>query len=109
MREEADGYTFEPNPDIDTEVLHLPLVGASAEKVAEHIAQVAREDAPHDSGEYAAGIVVQMTKTGARVWASDFKSAWLEFGVPSRGVPARFILRRAVEAAGYTFRKKGGA
>lgn len=103
-----DEPQFEPAPDLDEKVIELPLVGAKAVDVANHIAEVARDTAPEESGEYAEGIVVQKTKTGARVWASDFKSAWLEFGVPSRGVPARFILRRAVEAAGYTFRKRGG-
>lgn len=104
----ADEIRFEPAPDLDEKVVQLPLVGAKAVDVAVHIAQVARDTAPEDSGDYVAGIVVQKTKTGARVWASNFKSAWLEFGAPSRGLPARFILRRAVESAGYTFKKRGG-
>ncbi|NNC10694.1 hypothetical protein HII28_02175 [Planctomonas sp. JC2975] len=101
-----DDIRFEPAEGLDDKVLELPLVGASAEEIANRIAEVARDSAPEETGEYAAGITVQKTKTGARVFASDFKSAWLEFGVPSRGVPARFILRRAVEAAGYKFKKR---
>lgn len=96
---------FEPNPNIDEEARGLSIVGASAEEAAEKIAAIARSDAPHETGEYAAGIVVQKTKTGARVFASDYKSAWIEFGVPSQGQPARFVLRRAVEAAGFKFKK----
>lgn len=103
-----DEIHFEPNPNIDEELKGLPALGASSMDVAEQIAEVARGLAPVSSGEYAAGITVQKTKSGARVFASDFKSAWLEFGVPSRGVPARFILRRAVEAAGYRFKKRSG-
>lgn len=104
----AEDVVFEPNPDIDEEVVKLPVVGATSMEIAEHIADVARRLAPVESGEYADGITVEKTKTGARVFAADFKSAWLEFGVPSQGKPARFILRRAVEAAGYKFRKRGG-
>lgn len=102
-----DEIRFEPAPDIDEKVGGLDIVGSSAMDIATHIAEVARETAPAESGEYVDGIVVQKTKHGARVFASDFKSAWLEFGVPSRGIPARFILRRAVEAAGYAFKKRG--
>lgn len=103
-----EGYHFEPNPDIDEQVKGLDIIGANALDMANHIADVARSSAPVQSGAYVDGIVVQKTKSGARVFASDHKSAWLEFGVPSRGIPARWILRRAVEAAGYKFKKRSG-
>jgi hypothetical protein len=96
---------FKPNENIDEEARGLPIIASSAEAAAEQIAEIARSSAPHESGDYAAGIVVQKTKTGARVFASDYKSAWIEFGVPSQGKPARFNLRRAVEAAGFRFKK----
>lgn len=99
---------FEPNPNIDEEVGKLPAIATSSMEAAEKIADIARHTAPVESGDYEAGIIVQKTKTGARVFASDYKSAWIEFGVPSEGQPARFNLRRAVEAAGYRF-KKGGS
>lgn len=112
----ADEFTFEPNPNIDEELgnADLPVIKTSSKEVAEDIARVARQLAPSgpsnsgsEPGAYVDGIVVQETKTGARVLASDYKSAWIEFGVPSQGQPARFVLRRAVEAAGYKFRKRG--
>jgi hypothetical protein len=88
-------------------VKKLPVVMVSAHDAAEKIAQVARDTAPVLTGAYQAGIVVQDTKGGARVFASDYKSAWVEFGIPSRGQAAHFTLRRAAEVAGYTFKKRG--
>lgn len=101
-------YTFEPNPDIEEQVKGLAIIGVGAMAAAERIAAIARSTAPKESGEYAASIVAEPTKTGARVHAGDFKAAWIEFGVPSHGIPAKFNLRRAVEAAGYGFKKGGG-
>jgi hypothetical protein len=77
-------------------------------QAAEQVAGIARSTAPVATGLYASSIEVQKTKTGARVFAADQKSAWIEFGVPGRNQPARFVLRNAAEAAGLSF-KKGGA
>lgn len=94
-------------PDLDQQVRRLPEVKKTTRDAAEAVADIARSMAPFETGNYEAGIVVQDTPGGgARVLASDQKSAWIEFGVPSRGIPARFILRRAVEAAGLKFKKR---
>ena len=102
----VDSVHFHLDPTLDAEVAKLIGEGNSAMKVAEAIAEIARANAPVESGDYAAGISAQKTKKGARVIAADYKSAWIEFGVPGRGIPAKFILRRAVDAAGLKFRKK---
>ena len=64
-------------------------------EIAEMIASAARADAPVVSGAYAAGISAMKTPHGARVIASDNKSSWIEFGIPSQGRAATFNLRRA--------------
>jgi hypothetical protein len=91
--------------DIDEKVQHAPVLLTSSHDAAEKIASIARDTARVKSGDYKAGIVVQDTKSGARVFASDYKSAWEEFGVPSQGQPATFNLRHAAEAAGFKFKK----
>lgn len=100
------GFELHLNPDLDEQVGKMPEVLTTAMDAAEAIAAIASSTAPALSGAYAASIVAQKTKRGARVFASDYKSAWIEFGVPSRGVPAKFNLRNAVKAAGLKFRKK---
>jgi len=45
------------------------------------------------------------TPHGARVIASDNKSSWIEFGIPSQNQPPQFILRRAVDSLGLKFKK----
>ena len=104
----ADDVTVDLVPDLDEKVRHLPEVKTASMEQARKVAQIARENAPRESGTYADGIVVQETKGGARVFASDQKSAWIEFGVPGRNQPARWILRRAAESAGLKFVKRGG-
>lgn len=90
----------------EEEVGKLPEIDTSAREAAEKIAAMAQDMAPVVSGDYKAGIIVQKTKSGYRVFASDPKSAWIEFGVPSDNEPAKFVLRRATEAAGYSFAKR---
>lgn len=92
--------------DLDLQVAKMPELKTLAVDEAKEVAAAARAAAPVDTGNYAAGIVVQETKFGAIVLATDQKSGWIEFGIPSRGIPARFILRRAVEAVGLKFRKR---
>lgn len=104
----ADDVTIDLVPDLDEKVRHLPEVKTASMEMARKVAQIARESAPKETGTYADGIVVQETKSGARVFASDQKSAWIEFGVPGRNQPARWILRRAAEAAGLKFVKRKG-
>lgn len=92
--------------NLDDNVRHFPDVVSSCEEAAQKIAAIARQNAPVVTGRYVAGIQVQTTKAGARVFASDQKSALIEFGVPSRGQAGKFVFRRAVEAAGYKFKKR---
>ena len=102
-----DDLHLELDPDVDDKVGKMPELRANSKDAADQIADIARGTAPVETGEYVDGIQVQETKSGARVFASDYKSAWIEFGVPSQGQPAHFNLRKAAEAAGYKFRKSG--
>jgi hypothetical protein len=101
----ASDFEVTIDGDIDDKVHVLPIVTSASQEAAEEIAEIARELAPVETGAYQNGIKVQKTKFGYRVFASDQKSAWIEFGIPSRGVAARFTLRRAVESSGYKFKK----
>jgi hypothetical protein len=94
-------------PGLEEAVRHLPELHRTTRDAADAAASIARSMAPVDEGDYVAGIEVQDTPGGgARVLASDQKSAWIEFGIPSRGIPANFVLRRAAEAAGLSFKKR---
>lgn len=103
----ADDVRIELIGNLDDEVRKLPELIAASQDAAAAVAAAARALAPVAEGNYLDGITVQQTKAGARVLASDQKSAWIEFGIPSRGIPARFVLRRAVEAVGLKFKKRG--
>lgn len=103
----AEDFKVEINSDIDDKVRKLPEVRASAKEAVDKIAEIARDTAPEVTGDYRSGIVTQQTRNGWRVFAMDPKSAWVEFGVPSQNQPPQFILRRATEAAGYKFKKRG--
>ncbi len=105
----AEDVTVDLVPDLDAKVAHLPEVLTSSKDVAEEVAKIARSTAPHgETGDYANSITVEKTKSGARVFAADKKSAWIEFGVPGRNQPARWILRNAAIAAGLKFVKRKG-
>ena len=99
-------FKIELDSNLEDNVRHFPDVVTTCEEVAQKIAAIARQNAPVVTGRYVSGIQVQRTRAGARVFASDQKSALIEFGVPSRGQPGKFVLRRAVQAAGYKFRKR---
>lgn len=103
----GEGYSIRIDSNLDDAVRSMPELQARAREAADDIASAARSIAPRDSGDYASSITVQKTKAGWRVFAADHKAAWLEFGVPNRGIPARFILRRAVKIAGLKFKKRG--
>jgi hypothetical protein len=98
---------IELNPNVEKDVEEFVGKGDGAMQVAEKVLKVAISNAPVDSGQYRNSLKVQKTKYGARVVATDQKSAWIEFGIPSRGIPAQFVLRRAAAQLGLTFRKKG--
>jgi hypothetical protein len=103
-----DDVTVHLEPDLDEQVGKMPELHLSARNIAEKIAAVARANAPVDTGLYQSRIEVQDTKTGARVFAADQKSAWIEFGIPSHNQPARWVLRTAAESLGLKFKKKKG-
>jgi hypothetical protein len=96
--------------NLEKELHKLPTVETQAQAAAEAIAARAREFAPVDTGKYKAGIKVQKTnKRGSGIWrvlASDQKSFWVEFGVPSRDIQGVFPLRQAVESLGLTWAKR---
>lgn len=104
----SDKIRVEIDGNLDDAIRKLPELKAASKDAADEIARIARDTAPVDQGDYKSGIVTQETKNGYRVLASDQKSAWVEFGVPSHHQPPQFVLRRAVEAAGFKFKKRGG-
>jgi len=90
---------------------------SKAESMAKEIAAQAQLIASGHrvTGRYAAGIIVEQSKRRFKdgsqsaaftVRATDQKSSWLEFG-NGRNIKPLFILRRAVDACGFTFTKKG--
>ena len=91
---------------LDADVLNVVAKGDTTLVMAEKVAALARAIAPVSTGRYRDGIVAQKTIGGARVLASDQKSTWIEFGIPSRNHEAHFVLRRAAEAVGLKFRRK---
>jgi len=95
---------------LDADVLMVVAAGDTALVMAEKIANLAKAIAPVDTGRYRDGIEFEKTTLGARVIARDQKSAWIEFGIPSREHPAQFILRQAAEAVGLKFvRRRNGS
>ena len=95
---------------LDADVLNVVAKGDTALVMAGKIAALAQAIAPVDTGRYRDGIKFEKTMLGARVIATDQKSAWIEFGIPSRNQQAQFILRRAAEAVGLKFvRRKNGS
>ncbi len=103
-----DGVDLDLDPDLDRKVQHLPTIRAKTRAAAEKVAEIARSTAPVDTGRYVEGIDVDETGSGYRVISHDQKSAWIEFGVPARNQPARWVLRNAAIAAGLKFRKRSG-
>jgi hypothetical protein len=107
----ANGFEVTLDDDIDDKVERLPEIKTSSKKAANDIAEYARSIAPvggpddEHAGAYRDGIEVQETKTGHRVIATDQKSAWMEFGIPSQGQAAHWTLRTAAAALGYKFKK----
>jgi hypothetical protein len=105
MREQE---SVDLDPDLDAKLADMIAKGDKPLEIAEMIASAARADAPVVEGLYRDGISAKKTPHGARVIASDNKSSWIEFGIPSRNVPPQFILRRAVDSLGLKFSKRKG-
>lgn len=74
------------------------------EKVAQRVADVARATAPRSSGNYAASIVVQRFRNGARVLARAPYAAKVEFGLPGRR-EGQWVFYRAARSLGLNFKK----
>jgi len=102
MREQE---SVDLDPDLDEKLADMIAKGDKPLEIAEMIAAAARADAPVESGLYRDGISAKKTPHGARVIASDNKSSWIEFGIPSQNQPPQFILRRAVDSLGLKFKK----
>lgn len=94
-----------PAEVIEREVLALPIVRQRTDEVAHEVRREAvalAYERAHDKGEFAAGIRVEPTTTGARVVATDRKSTWLEEGTgiygprrqPIRPKRAKFLVFR---------------
>ena len=95
---------------LDSDVLMLVVAGDTALQMAEKVRDLAKAIAPVVTGRYRDGIKAEKTTLGARVIATDNKSTWIEFGIPSRNHEAQFVLRRAAEAVGLKFvRRKNGS
>lgn len=98
-------YKFELDELLEEKLHHMPLLQTKCVEAASAIAERAVQTAPVDSGAYERGIIVQPFRGGARVLATDPKSHWIEFGIPSKNVRPQFILRNAAVSLGFKFRK----
>lgn len=101
--------TFIPNPGFATYLEHAPLLLVALEAKAKEIEAKAKEIAPvgdpaddDHPGEYRDSIkgeagFDEKGKIVGRVNAYAGHSGFVEFGVPSRGIEAHAVLRRASE------------
>jgi hypothetical protein len=106
MANEFPDFKIELAPDLEAVVTKEVVKSKKPLDIANAIRSEAIATAPRDTGRYADNIVVEETPKGARVFAADQKSAWIEFGIPGRGIPGLFILRRAADSLGLTFTKR---
>jgi hypothetical protein len=105
-------YSLKVNlvPGIDKLVAASDGVKSAELVVAEAIAQAAIAIAPvgtaveHDRhpGEYRDGIAASATADGAQVVASAPHSAFVEFGVPGRGIAPQPVFHSAAASLGLT-------
>ena len=105
---EREQYSVHIDMNCDAKVKAMVAKGDTPLQIAEKIASAARADAPVVTGRYRDGIHAKKTLHGAAVIASDNKSSWVEFGIPSHNQAPQFILRRAVDSLGLKFRKGHG-
>jgi hypothetical protein len=95
------------DPNLSSQVEALVAEGDGPVTMALKIVAAAQSLAPlGNTGLYRDGIHAKKTPHGARVLASDNKSSWVEFGIPSHNQPAQFVLRRAAESVGLRFTKR---
>jgi hypothetical protein len=100
---------IELNPNLEDELKKFPLLQTSTFEVAKAIAERARSLAPVMTGRYRDGIEAQPpnAKGTSRVYASDQKSSWIEFGNRDGLQAPQFVMRNAVESLGLKFSKRG--
>lgn len=103
-----DDFRVDLDPGLDMKVHKMPELSTNALEVAKKVAEVAISNAPVVTGNYRSGITAEKFTGGARVFAADQKSSWVEFGIPSRGQSAHWVLRTAAESLGLKFKKGHG-
>ena len=108
MAEDITSFIISPTLMKDLHV--FPEIQTSLEDVANRIAERARAMAPVVTGNYRDGIQVNKPNSGSGVWrvyASDQKSSWVEFGNGKQ--PPQFIMRSACESLGFKMNASKGA
>jgi hypothetical protein len=95
-------FHIELDPELEAKLEALDGVGKAAEATAQAIVATAQSIAPVQTGHYRDGITAEKTAVPGmwKVFGTDFKSAWIEFGVPNRGIPAQSIFRKAADILG---------
>lgn len=93
--------TFVPNPAGIASIPSLPAFAAAMLELGNQIAQAAQSSAPVLTGAYRNAIESVPHPPGVRVQATDYKSAWIEFGTGYPApTPAFAVLQNAAGAAG---------
>lgn len=92
---------FEPNPAFPAESVRTEELGVSIGELVGVMAEGAQQDAPYRTGALEAsiegGVALIDGHWVGRVWASDFKARWHEFG--TRYMDAHPFLRPQLERA----------
>jgi hypothetical protein len=89
------GVIFIPKPLLEIELEKGLDMSSQAEKMAE----IARANAPVDTGEYRDSIHVETDGEGSRVVAGTDHGVWVEIG--TEDTPAFHVLTQAAESAGF--------
>lgn len=93
--------TFVPNPAGIASIPSLPGMVAAMLEIGNQIVSAAQSSAPVLTGAYRSSIEAIPHPPGVRVQATDYKSAWLEFGTGYPApTPAFAVLQNAAGAAG---------
>lgn len=102
---------FDPDPTLEAELARTVEVAAVLEALAAAAAETARRLVPVASGDLRDSIDHEVAMEAAgqvgRVFATDFKASWVEFGTIRR--PARPFIRPALETEVGPLREDTGA
>jgi hypothetical protein len=103
----SDDIEFIPDSEFLSNLGRSAMISVPTMQAALAIAAEARANAPIDTGDYRDGIIAEQNGQSAKVRATDYKSAWIEFGTPGsdQPQPAHWVLRNAAEQLGYKFRR----